>query len=67
MCDFLHDASSARSRNRMRQALAKVVPSRLALTRVSRASLRLHFIWFHSVFFILLFFDYSGFSIETGH
>ena len=31
MCDYLHDASSARSRNRMRQSQAKVVPSKSAL------------------------------------
>ena len=30
VCDFLHDASSARSRNRMRQSYAKVVPSKSA-------------------------------------
>ena len=30
VCDFLHDANSARSRNRMRQSYAKVVPSKSA-------------------------------------
>ena len=32
VCDFLLDASSARSRNRMRQSYAKVVPSKSALS-----------------------------------
>ena len=31
VCDFLHDESSARSRNRMRQSTAIVVPSKSAL------------------------------------
>ena len=35
VCDFLHDASSARSRNRMRQSQAKVVPSKSAFTNHS--------------------------------
>ena len=35
VCDFLHHASRARSRNRMRQSLAKVVPSNSALKMVA--------------------------------
>ena len=41
VCDFLHDASSARSRNRMRQSWAKVVPSKSALRRPQISS-KLH-------------------------
>ena len=36
-CDFLHDASSVCSRNRMRQSQAKVVPSKSALKHVLKS------------------------------
>ena len=35
VCDFLHDASSERSRNRMQQSYAKVVLSKSALMLVT--------------------------------
>ena len=61
VCDFLHDASSARSRNRMRQSKAKVVPSKSAL----KNSLTVLFVKLQAVRIRILFYVGASFRLKN--